>query len=214
MSGASRAVVWSIREDRTLSEHAKIAYLMLWSRGKTIWPSLATLGGDMGASRATAKRAIQELEAAGLVKKIPRMRASGSHDSNAYELLPIPQGWGLSDPTSGHQDPTPGVRQTHKDRNPKDESEGRNTRASRRARPAVERDEDKIAIVQRATIIRGWPLADLEDEDALNIYARFITDRKSPVPLKDPVSYLAEIFESFDSLDGVLSNTGERDPWA
>ena len=57
----------------------------------------------------------------------------------------------------------------------------------------------------------GWDIREVEDEDALDVWARFVTDRKTAVPLADPVKYLAGIFASFVSLDGVLSNTPERD---
>jgi hypothetical protein len=208
--GMSRSILWAIRDNRTLSEHAKIAYIMLWSRGDDIRPSLLTIAGDMGASKATAKRAIRELEDAHLLKRIPRRTAGGDSDSNAYELI-VPAGSGHTDPTPGHTDPTCGITQTPKDRTLKNENEGRNSRASRRARPAVERDDDKIAKVQRAVILRGWVLAELDDERALDTWARFVTDRKTTAPIKDYVKYLTGIFDSFDSLDGVLSNTGERE---
>jgi hypothetical protein len=89
--------------------------------------------------------------------------------------------------------------------------------ASRRARPAVERDEDKIAIVQRAVILRGWDLAELEDEAALDIWARFIGERKTAKPVNDPVAFFYSakagtgVFSTFEYLDGVLANTPARE---
>jgi hypothetical protein len=89
--------------------------------------------------------------------------------------------------------------------------------ASRRARPAAERDVDKIAIVQRAVIIRGWSLSELDDEDALNIWARFIGERITDKPVMDPVAFFYSakkgtgVFSTFEYLDGVLANTPERE---
>jgi hypothetical protein len=89
--------------------------------------------------------------------------------------------------------------------------------ASRRARPAVERDVDKIAIVQRAVILRGWDLEELDDEDALDIWARFIGERLTDKPVMDPVAFFyspkknSGVFSTFEYLDGVLSNTPERE---
>ena len=205
MTRLPQSALWAIRDDRTLSEHAKIAYVMLWTRGKDAHPSMQTLGADMGASRATAKRAVQELERAGLAKRIPRMKAKGDQDSNSYELLPVPEGWGQRDPTPAHTDPTGGVRQSHKDRTLKQESEGRNTLASRLA-PTAQIESVRLAVTEA-----GWDRREVEDDDALDVWARFITDRKTTVPVADVVKYLAGIFASFVSWDGVLSNTPERD---
>ena len=211
MTRLPQSALWAIRDDRTLSAYAKSAYVMLWTRGKDAHPSLQTLGGDMGTSRATAKRAVQELERAGLAKRIPRLKVKGDSDSNRYELLPVPEGWGQRDPTPGHTDPTGGVSQTPEDRTLKQESEGRKSRASRLARPAVSRAADQIELVRQAVALAGWDMRELEDEDALDVWDRFVTQRKAAAPLADPVKYLAGIFASFVSLDGVLSNTPERE---
>ena len=210
MTSLPPSVLWAVRDDRTLSAHAKLAYLMLWLRRPDIHPSMQTIAGDMGASESTARRAVQELQRAGAVKVIERWTDAGDRDSNGYELEP------LGVVSEGHHPPVTGTPPVVSEGHPKTATsskqvKGENSRASRRARPAVERDDDKIAKVQRAVILRGWVLAELDDERALDTWARFVTDRKTTAPIKDYVKYLTGIFDSFDSLDGVLSNTGERE---
>jgi hypothetical protein len=194
-----------------------LALRLDWTSGEG-FASTRQLAADARASKSTVLRATDWARQAGLLKEVKRGHRLGDGRTRATEWALISQGVSSdtlktvvkvsaeqSQGVTGvpHQEPVPPSRPVG--------SSPKSMVASRRARPAVERDEDKIAIVQAATIRRGWPLADLEDEDALNIYARFITDRKTAVPLADLVAYLAEIFESFDSLDGLLSNTPERD---
>lgn len=204
------SALWAIRDDRTLSEHAKLAYIMLWTRGANAHPAVATLAADMGVSPSTARRAIRDLKKHGAISVVARKTAAGDADSNQYEVLPLPGPVTQTGPP-GSETGGGAVTETPKDRNHKTQSEGRNTLASRRARPAVTRDEDRIATVQAAVIAAGWPLSELYDEDALDIWDRFISQRRTSVPVADPVRFLSEIFESFVSLDGVLSNTPERD---
>lgn len=209
MTRQSPSALWALRDDRSLSEHAKMAYVMLWTRLPDARPSMATLAGDMSASLNTAKRAVRELECAGLLKRLPRVTADGDSDTNRYELLPV-MGGSPEAPPPGLTGLTGTAPQAPKDSNPKKASEGRNTLGSRRARPAVTRAEDQIEIVRQAAAEACWDTREIEDEDALDVWARFVADRKTEVPLAAPVKYLAGIFASFVSWDGVLSNTPER----
>jgi Helix-turn-helix domain len=104
------AVLWAIRDDRTLSEHAKFAYLMLYSRGEDIRPSTAQLAADMGVSKPTAKRALRELETAGHLKRLPRISDVGDPDTNTYVLSGF--GVGSERPQVGSHRPQGGVTQT------------------------------------------------------------------------------------------------------
>jgi hypothetical protein len=65
--------------------------------------------------------------------------------------------------------------------------------------------------------INETSLEDLNDEDALDIWARFIGERQTTKPVKDPVAFFYStrnntgVFSTFEYLDGVLSNTPERE---
>ena len=50
------------------------------------WPSLATLCRDTGLALATIKRALNALEAAGVITRERRRRADGSHGSTVYRI--------------------------------------------------------------------------------------------------------------------------------
>ena len=82
----------AVRDNRTLSEHAKIAYLMVWSRLPAVHPSVPRLAEDMGASESTARRAVAELVKANLVKIVPRLTDCGDSDTNGYGLAPLTGG--------------------------------------------------------------------------------------------------------------------------
>ena len=72
-----------------LPHRAKLVYLYLHDRadkdGKA-WPGLNTVAADLSLSRSTVKRAIRDLEQAGLLKKQPHHRENGSTTSNRYYL--------------------------------------------------------------------------------------------------------------------------------
>ena len=210
MTRLPQSVLWDLRDDRTLGKYAKLAYLMLWTRLPDARPSMAKLAADMGVSVRTARDAVRELERAGILKTLPRVSEQGDADTNRYELT------GILGAATGAEPPgatcrTGAAAGAAKDSNPKNESEGRKSRAAWLARPAVSRASDQIELVRQAVAMAGWDIREVEDEDALDVWARFVTDRKTAVPLADPVKYLAGIFASFVSLDGVLSNTPERD---
>lgn len=209
MTRQSPSALWALRDDRALSAYAKLAYTMLWTRLPDARPSMATLAADMSASLNSAKRAVRELEDAGLLKRIPRLTSEGDSDANRYELLPV-IGRSPQAPPPGLTGPTGTAQQAPKDSNLKKASEGRNTLGSRRARPAVTR-ADQIEIVKLAAAEECWDTREIEDEDALDVWARFVDERVTSVPVAAPVKYLAGIFASFVSWDGVRSNTPERE---
>ena len=73
-----------------LPNRAKLVYIYLYDRrdveGKA-WPSVKRIAKDLSISEKTARRAIQDLEKAGLIRKEYADRKNGSHTSNRYYLL-------------------------------------------------------------------------------------------------------------------------------
>lgn len=211
MSRLSVSVLRDLRDDRTLSAQAKSAYVMLWLRQPNIYPSMQTLAGDIGASESTARRAVQELQAAGLVKVIERWTEARDRDSNGYQLLP------LGVVSEGHHPPVretpPVVSGGHpKTATSSAQAKGENRLASRRARPAAER-ADKIAFVRRAVMI-SYSAQDadednLTDSQAVALWYLLVSDRDP----KDPVAYLCKIFEDTPYLDTHLANAGTEEDW-
>ena len=203
------SALWSVRDDRTLSEHAKIAYVMLWTRGTDIRPSMRTLAADMGVSVRTARCAVRELEQAGALKTVPRLSGPRRNDSNQYELLPVlgeaspavPPALSAAPPAAGDAD---------EDRTMKIESEGRNSLASRRARPAVTRAE-VIHFVRRAITISygSADSEDITDGQAVALWYLLINNRR----VADPVAYLGKIFEETPDLNTHLANAGTEEDW-
>lgn len=72
-----------------LPQRAKLVYLYLYDRknkDNVTWPGLNTIARDVSLSRTTVKRAIRDLEGAGLVRKEAHYRQNGSPTSNRYYL--------------------------------------------------------------------------------------------------------------------------------
>ena len=73
-----------------ISHRAKAVYMYLRdhadSEGKC-WPGIRTIAAELGLSRSTVKRALDELYNAELVAKEHRWRENGSLSSNLYRLL-------------------------------------------------------------------------------------------------------------------------------
>lgn len=72
-----------------LPHRAKVVYMYLRDRAdKTgkCWPAVRTIGRELGLSRSTVKRALKDLEKAGLLGKEPRYRENGSSSSNMFLL--------------------------------------------------------------------------------------------------------------------------------
>ena len=73
-----------------LPHRAKLVYLYLYDRknkDNVTWPGLNTIARELSLSRSTVKRAIQNLEQAGLIRKEAHYRQNGSATSNRYYLL-------------------------------------------------------------------------------------------------------------------------------
>ena len=73
-----------------LPHRAKLVYIYLRDRmdsERKAWPGLGTIAKDLSVSRSTVKRAVKDLEKAGLIRKEPHFRKNGSATSNRYYLL-------------------------------------------------------------------------------------------------------------------------------
>ena len=73
-----------------LPHRAKLWYVYQHDRmdkEKKAWPGLNTIAKDLSLSRSTVKRAVKDLEKAGLIRKVPHYRENGSATSNRYYLL-------------------------------------------------------------------------------------------------------------------------------
>ena len=77
-----------------LPHRAKLVYIYLYDRQdkeKKAWPGIKTIASDLSLSRSTVKRAIKDLENAGMIRKEAHYRENGSATSNRYHLLLCPQ---------------------------------------------------------------------------------------------------------------------------
>lgn len=73
-----------------LPHRAKLVYIYLYDRmdkDRKSWPGINTIAKDLSVSRSTVKRAVRDLEKAGLIRKEPHYRDNGSATSNRYYLL-------------------------------------------------------------------------------------------------------------------------------
>ena len=73
-----------------LSHRARTVYMYLKDRADSdgrCWPSIKTIAVELGLSRSTVKRALDDLCRAGLLTKDPRWRENGSYTSNLYQIL-------------------------------------------------------------------------------------------------------------------------------
>ena len=72
-----------------LNHRARAVYMYLKDHADkqgTCWPGIKTISRDLGLSRSTVKRALDDLCGAGLVVKESRWRENGSLTSNLYRL--------------------------------------------------------------------------------------------------------------------------------
>ena len=77
-------------ENDELSQRAKLVYIYLFDRcdiEKKAWPSVRRIAKDLSISEKTVRRAIKDLERAGLIHKEYAYRDNGSFTSNRYYLL-------------------------------------------------------------------------------------------------------------------------------
>ena len=73
-----------------LSHRARAVYMYLKDRAGRkgqCWPGIKTIAAELGLSRSTVKRALDDLCRAGLIIKEDRWRENGSLTSNLYQLL-------------------------------------------------------------------------------------------------------------------------------
>ena len=72
-----------------LNHRARAVYMYLKDHADkqgTCWPGIKTISRDLGLSRPTVKRALDDLCGAGLVVKESRWRENGSLTSNLYRI--------------------------------------------------------------------------------------------------------------------------------
>ena len=72
-----------------LSHRAKSVYMYLKDRADSesrCWPAIKTIALELGLSRSTVKRALDDLVRAGLLRKDSRWRENGSYTSNLYQI--------------------------------------------------------------------------------------------------------------------------------
>ena len=73
-----------------LPSRAKLVYIYLYDRcdkERKAWPSVKTIAKELSISDKTVRRAIKDLEKAGLIRKEYAKRKNGSFTSNRYFLL-------------------------------------------------------------------------------------------------------------------------------
>jgi DNA-binding MarR family transcriptional regulator len=73
-----------------LSHRARSVYMYLKDRADSegrCWPGIRTIAAELGFSRSTVKRALDDLYGAGLLTREPRWRENGSLSSDLYRLV-------------------------------------------------------------------------------------------------------------------------------
>ena len=73
-----------------LPHRAVAVYMYLRDRADPqgrCWPSIRTVGRELGLSRSTVKRALEDLVKSGYLRKEPRYRENGSKSSNLFTVL-------------------------------------------------------------------------------------------------------------------------------
>lgn len=73
-----------------LSHRARSVYMYLKDHADQngqCWPGIRTIAAELGLSRSTVKRALDDLCRAGLIVRESRWRENGSLTSNLYRLL-------------------------------------------------------------------------------------------------------------------------------
>ena len=73
-----------------LPQRAKLVYIYLYDNRDAVgkaWPSVKRIARELSISENTARRAVQDLEKAGLIRKEYAYRENGSFTSNRYYLL-------------------------------------------------------------------------------------------------------------------------------
>ena len=72
-----------------LNHRAKAVYMYLKDhadKNGRCWPGIKTIAKDLELSSSTVRRALDDLDKAGLVSKTHRWRENGSYSSNLYQV--------------------------------------------------------------------------------------------------------------------------------
>ena len=75
--------------DSNLPHRAILVYLYLWDRADKTgqsFPSLKRIAQDLHVSVSTVRRALDDLEHSGYIKKEKRLRTNGGNSSNLYTV--------------------------------------------------------------------------------------------------------------------------------
>lgn len=84
----------SVYERRDISGSAKAVYMYLLDRANSqgqCWPAIPTVARELSISRSTVKRALDELERQGLLRREARWRENGGRSSNLYVIIECAQ---------------------------------------------------------------------------------------------------------------------------
>ncbi|MFI3255696.1 MAG: helix-turn-helix domain-containing protein [Eubacteriales bacterium] len=76
-------------DPQELPSRARILYMYLKDRtgnNKECWPAINTIAKDLAMGRSTVKRAMKDLEMAGILQKEARFRENGSRTSSLLHL--------------------------------------------------------------------------------------------------------------------------------
>lgn len=80
----------TIYADNNIPSRGKTVYMYLKNRANgygTCFPSIATIARELHLSRSTVKRALEDLEGGGYIRRSPRLRPNGAKSSNYYTLI-------------------------------------------------------------------------------------------------------------------------------
>ncbi|MGO5116625.1 helix-turn-helix domain-containing protein [Candidatus Avoscillospira sp. LCP25S3_F1] len=79
----------TIYADERLPHRARAVYMYLrdrCGRKENCWPGIRTIAADLHLSRSTVKRALNDLERHGYLRRDPRYRDNGGRTSNLYTV--------------------------------------------------------------------------------------------------------------------------------
>jgi hypothetical protein len=157
---------WALRDHGSkLSDHAKLVWLMLDTRGLDPHPSIATLAANCSTGTATVKRALNELEASGWLRRTHRRTEAGDADTNHYDLIcpvetPFRGGLTVSPPLAQSEPTVGSERSTKYQQEDQQEDQQTKTRVARREAPGMregqDQDQDQDQKTQRREDPQGW----------------------------------------------------------
>lgn len=80
----------TIYADTDIPGRATAVYMYLKNRADSngvCYPAIPTIARELHLSRSTVKRALDDLESGGYIRRSPRQRSNGAKSSNNYEIL-------------------------------------------------------------------------------------------------------------------------------